>query len=149
MPVRTTPIRWGRIVIAAVLSEVGVIAVLFAAIAAYTMLVPAMTDAEYSSLGEEVGYYVAPAAGGIMTVLSVLWVARTLTSDFIAHGLLVGLLSVLLTVGFIFTARPDHRFMYMMAFGLRIVAGYAGGVVAQWMFNSKAAGRSPIEPVHM
>ena len=29
-----------------------------------------MTDAQYSSLGEEVGYYVAPAAGAVMTFLA-------------------------------------------------------------------------------
>jgi len=141
-------IRWGRILIAAVMSEVGVIAVLFAVITAYTLLTPTMTDAQYNSLGEEVGYYVAPATGAIMTVLSVLWAARRLTSAFILHGLLVGVVSVVLTVGFIFGARPDHRLMYIIAFGLRIVSGYAGGVLAQWMFNARASGSAPVnQPV--
>jgi hypothetical protein len=141
-------IRWGRILIAAVMSEVGVIAVLFAVITAYTLLTPTMTDTQYNSLGQEVGYYVAPAAGAIMTVLSVLWAARRLTSDFILHGLLVGVVSVVLTVGFIFGARPDHRVMYIIAFGLRIVGGYAGGVLAQWMFNARASGSAPVnQPV--
>ena len=35
--VLTSRIRWGRIMVAAILSEVGVIGVLFAAIAAYTL----------------------------------------------------------------------------------------------------------------
>jgi hypothetical protein len=141
-------IRWGRILIAAVMSEVGVIAVLFAVITAYTLLTPTMTDTQYNSLGQEVGYYVAPAAGAIMTVLSVLWAARRLTSDFILHGLLVGVVSVVLTVGFIFGVRPDHRVMYIIAFGLRIVGGYAGGVLAQWKFNARASGSAPVnQPV--
>ena len=101
--------RWGRILIAAIMSEAGVIAVLFAAITACALLTPTMTDAQYNSLGEEVVYYVAPTARAIMTVLSVLWAARRLTSVFILHGILVGVASVVLTAGFIFGARPDHR----------------------------------------
>ena len=140
----TSRIRWGRIAIAAVMSEAGVIAVLFAAIAVYTLTTPTMTDARSSSLGEEVGFYVAPAAGAIMTVLAVLWAARRLTSAFILHGVLVGVAGVVLTVGFIFGARPDHRVMYIIAFGLKIVGGYAGGVLAQRMFNARTAGSAPV-----
>jgi hypothetical protein len=91
---------------------------------------------------------VAPATGAIMTVLSVLWAARRLTSDFILHGILVGVVSVVLTVGFIFGARPDHRMMYIIAFALRIVGGYAGGMLGQWMFNARASRSAPInQPV--
>src|SRR5688572_17662500 len=88
-------IRWGRILFAAVMSEVGVIAVLFAAIASYTWVAPAMTDAQYNALGEEVGYYLAPATGAVMTFIAVLWATRGLTSSFLAHGMLVGIVGVL------------------------------------------------------
>lgn len=137
-------ISWGRIVIAAVASEAGVIAVLFAAITLYTLLMPALTDAQYSSLGEEIGYYVAPTAGAITTFIAVLWATRRLTSAFIAHGMLVGVTSVILTAGFILSARPDHRVMYLIAFALRLLAGCGGGVVAQRMFNARAATTAPI-----
>ncbi len=141
-------IRWGRILIAAIVSEIGVIAALFAVITGYTLLTPAITDAQYNSLGEEVGYYVAPTAGAIMTILSVLWATRRLTSAFILHGTLVGVVSVVLTVGFIFGARPDHRVMYIIAFGLRVIGGYVGGVVAQWMFKARTTASAPIgQPV--
>src|SRR5262245_50530095 len=126
----TSRIRIGRILIAAILSELGVIAVLFAAISVYAWLTP-VTEAEYSALGEQIGYYVAPAAGVVTTFLAVLWVARGLTSDIVRHGILVGIVSVLLTLGFVFGARPEHRLMYIIAFGLRILAGYGGGVFAQ------------------
>lgn len=141
----TSRIRWARVIAAAVLSEVGVISVLFAAIAGYMAVAPAMTDAQYASLGEDVGYYVAPTAGAVMTILAVLWATRRLTSGFILHGVLVGVLSVVLTVGFIFGARPDHRVMYIIAFGLRILGGYAGGVAAQWMFNTRTARTNAVD----
>jgi putative membrane protein (TIGR04086 family) len=61
----------------------------------------------------------------------VLWVARKLESRFILHGVLVGVLGVLLTVGFIFGAKPEDRLMYVVSFVLRIAGGYLGGVVAR------------------
>jgi hypothetical protein len=133
-------IRWGRVVIAAVMSEVGVIATLFAGIAAYTLVTPGMSDADSSQLGEQVGYYVAPTSGAIMTFLAVVWATRPLVTAFVAHGWLVGLASVLLTAGFIFGARPDHRLMYVIAFALRLLGGYAGGVFAQWKFRAGTTG---------
>ena len=140
-------IRWGRILIAGVMSEAGVIAVMLAVITAYRLLTPTMTDAQYNSLGEEVGYYVAPTAGAITTILSVLWATRRLTSAFILHGILVGAVSVVLTIGFIFGARPEHRVMYIIAFGLRIVGGYVGGMIAQWRFSVRARSMPVNQPV--
>lgn len=128
---QTSRIRWGRIVIGAVMSEVGVIAALFAAIAVYTWLNPSMSDVQSSTLGEEIGYYVAPGAGAVTTFLAALWVTRGVSSSIFAHGALVGILSVLLTVGFIASARPDHRVMYLIAFALRLVAGCLAGVIAE------------------
>lgn len=133
------PIRWGRIVAAAIMAEAGVFAVLLAAITAYTrFFAPGLSEEAYYALGEEIGYYVAPTAGAIMTILSMLWVARKLSGRFILHGVLVGVVEVLLTFWFIFGARPEHRLMYMVSFGLRIVGGYAGGVLARRRFGSTA-----------
>src|SRR5207237_6407525 len=81
--------------------------------------------------GELAGYYVAPPASAVATFLLVLWVARNVDSRFILHGVLVGLVGVVLTGGFIFTAKPGDRLMYVVSFVLRIVGGYAGGLVAQ------------------
>ena len=112
-------IRWGRIILAAVAAEVLVILALLAASAVFK--VP----------GEVAGYYVAPPASALATFLMVLWVARKLESRFILHGVLVGLVGVVLTGGFIFGAKPEDRLMYLVSFVLRIVGGYLGGLVAQ------------------
>jgi hypothetical protein len=132
-------IRWGRVLLAAIMSEVGVVVVLLIATAAYTTFGPPISDAESASLGEEVGFYVAPAAGLVTTFLAVLWAARPLVGRFITHGMLVGLGSVLVSVGFIFTAQPEHRLMYVIAFLLRLLAGLGGGALAQWRFAARAA----------
>jgi len=112
-------IRWGRVVLAAVAAEVIVIASLVA------------ISTIFKVPGEVAGYYVAPPASALATFLMVLWVARKLESRFILHGVLVGLVGVALTGGFIFTAKPGDRLMYLVSFGLRIVGGYLGGLVAQ------------------
>jgi hypothetical protein len=139
----TSRIRWGRVLVAAVTSDAAVIALLFAAITIYMSMTPGLTDDQYYALGEDIGYYVAPTAGAILTALSVLWVARRLTSAFVLHGVLVGVVAMLLTLGFLFSARPDHRVMYVVSFGLKIAGGYVGGLVAQWRFNART-GSAPV-----
>ena len=133
-------IRWKRVILAAVLSEAGVIAVLLAVVAIYSSLIePGLSDVESQELGARVGYYVAPTAGAVTTFLMVLWLGRKLDSRYVAHGVWVGLVSVILTLGFIVTARSEDRLMYGIAFVLRIVAGYLGGLAAQRRFGEQSA----------
>jgi len=125
-------IRWRRVLLAALLSEVGVIALLLAIVTVYSRLIrPDVSGAEYQELGQRIGYYVAPAAGAVMIFLMVLWVGRRLEAGFVANGVMVGVVSVVLTSGFFLAARPEDRAMYGVAFALRIVAGYLGGLAAQ------------------
>jgi putative membrane protein (TIGR04086 family) len=112
-------IRWGRVVLAAVVAEAAVI-----------LLIVAISTVR-PEFAESAGYYVAPPASAVATFLMVLWVARKLKSDFILHGILVGFVGVVLTGGFIFTAKPEDRWMYVVSFVLRVVGGYLGGLVAQ------------------
>ena len=123
--------------------EVGVIAIVFAATTIYGRLNPGCRCA--AQLGQRTGYYVAPAAGVLTTFLMVLWVGRRLESGYIANGVMVAVVSVILTSGFIFSARPEDRLMYVAAFVVRIVAGYLGGVRAQAR-SSHAASRSTPSP---
>lgn len=121
-------LRWGRIVFAAVLSEAGVIAALLIGIAVYSRIVaPGVPGADKQTLGERVGYYVAPTAGFLTTLAAAFWAARDLQSGATTTGILVGAISVGLTLPFAVTAKPQHRFMYGVAFALRLLAGYLGG----------------------
>ena len=116
---RVAKICWGRVLLAAVAAEVVVMLLILAVSVLFRMR------------GEVAGYYVAAPAGALATFLMVLWVARKLESGFILHGVLVGLAGVVLSGGFIFTAKPEDRWMYAASFILRIVAGYLGGLVAR------------------
>ena len=140
-----TKIRWGRVVLAAVLAEAAVILLLLAVVTVYSVVIsPGLTTDEYDVFGQDAGYYVAPAAAAGATFLMVLWVARALDSGFVANGLMVGLVGVLLTVGFVFGARPEDRLMYGVSFALRIVGGYAGGIVAQRLRGRPSSARRPV-----
>ena len=126
-------IHWIRVLVAGVLSEVGVIVVLLASIATYKKLsVGATAEAKPGepSLGERIGYYVAPAAGFVTTGLATLWAVRGLDTGIIANAVAVGIVSVLITSPFVLSARPEHRLMYCIAFVLRPVAAYLAGVVS-------------------
>jgi hypothetical protein len=112
-------IRWGRVVLAAVSAEAAVI-----------LLIIAISTIR-PEFRESAGYYVAPPASALATFLMALWVARKLEAGFILHGILVGLVGVVLTGGFIFLAKPEDRLMYGVSYVLRIIGGYLGGVVAR------------------
>ena len=139
---RKRGIRWARIILAAFLAEVAVILIIGAVIVVHRFwIAPGQTDAEYRAFGEVAGYYAGPAGGALMTFLFVLWVGRRLNSDFVLHGVLIGIAGVLLTAGFIIVAKPEHRLMYVISYVLKIAAGYLGGLAARARFTGIQAGR--------
>lgn len=136
----TSRIRWGRVIAAALLSELAVIVLLLAITLVYSLFIaPGRSSAEYQRFGEAAGYYVAPAASGFATFLSVFWMARKLTSNFVVNGACVGVVAVILTAGFLFGAKPEDRPMYVASFAIRILAGYLGGLTMQATFQRRRA----------
>jgi hypothetical protein len=97
------------------------------------LIAPTLSSAELQEFGELTGHYVAAPAAAVATFLWSCWAVRKLDSRFVANGLLVGIVATLLSVGFIATARPEHRWMYVLSFLLRIAAGYWGGVTGQYI----------------
>ncbi len=131
---RTTQsgIRWKRIVLAAFLSELVVIAGLLAIIMTHRFLIaPGLTPDQYNEFGQLAGYYAAAPLAGVATFLLTIWAVRGLETRIVTNGLLVGVTATVLTAGFIFGARPEDRFMYGVSYALRILAGYGGALVAQ------------------
>jgi hypothetical protein len=129
---KRTGIRWKRVVVAAVLSELAIIAAISIVVGVYALLIaPGRTGAEYGEFGENAGYYIAAPAAAIAVFLAAFGAVRRLESGFVANGLLVGVVATLLSAGMIVGARPGDRWVYIASFILRIVAGYAAGVWAQ------------------
>ena len=132
---KKSAIRWKRIVLGAVFSELVVFAVIFIVIVVYQfILAPGLTAAEYDKFGQNVaGYYFAPPAGAVGTFIFGIWAARAMRSRAVKAGVLVGMISAVLALPFIFGAKPEHQLMYMISYAGRLVGGYWGGFVVQRM----------------
>jgi hypothetical protein len=105
-------IQWGRVLLAAFLMEL----VLFA-IAAPLFL----------SGARRVLVYVVPPAALIATFAMTVWVGRKITSKFVLHGVLIGVVGTLMYVGL--TRAQPEPWQYLVAHALKIVGGAAGGMV--------------------
>ena len=124
-------IHWIRVLVGGVLSEVGVVVALLVGIAIYKrMLARRGAAADGRTLGETVGYYVAPPAGFVTTGLMAFWAVGGLATGVIANAVAVGIVSVAITIPFFLGAKPEHRLMYGIAFALRLLAAGLAGLVA-------------------
>jgi hypothetical protein len=133
-------ISWGRIVIAAVLSEVGVMAVLMVTFLGYRFVVmPGHPASFYTSFDDAASYYLAPLTAGTATLLAALWACRSASGRLALHGALVGSTAVLLTGGFIFFTQPKNRLMYGVSFVLRVIGGWTGGMIARRLRTRRSA----------
>jgi putative membrane protein (TIGR04086 family) len=107
-------IRWGRIILAAFLAELGIFAVFLPVLMKY---------------GEQPARYIVPPLALVMTFLFSLWAAKRIESRFVLHGVLVGIVATLMYVALTF-GQPEP-FIYIVAHALKILGGAAGGRVAE------------------
>jgi hypothetical protein len=110
---RLERIRWWRVLIGGFLAEVSVIAFVIPVALAY---------------GQHALLYVAPPVSLVMCFLFALWVGRGVDSNFVWHGMLVGVVATLLYVG-LTLARPEP-IPYLVAHVLKILGGGAGGFLS-------------------
>ena len=132
-------IRWGRVLIAALLSELAVVVALMTLTGIYILFSHKGSVSDLQQFGQRAGYYVAPPAAGIAVFVSALWATRGLAANFILNAMLVGIVAVVLTAGMVIGARPEDRIMYIVSFVIRIIAGYLAGLAAQSRFNRTAS----------
>src|ERR1044071_4408868 len=122
-------IHWIRVLVAGGLSEAGVILAMLLGTAVYKRMVAGRGAAvDGRTLGETVGYYVAPPAGFVSTAVTAFWAVRGLVAGVMANALGVGIVSVAITIPFFLGAKPEHRLMCGIAFALRLLAAGLAGV---------------------
>ena len=139
-----SPIRWGRVIAAAVLSEVAITASILAVVGAHRYLIaPGQSQAAYDAFADRAAYITAPIAAGVFALLFAIWVGRRVTSAFVLNGMLVGAIGVFLSVGFFFSASSDDRPMYVISFVLRLIGGYAGGRITERAHGARSAPMKP------
>ena len=106
-------IRWGRIIVAAVLVEAGMFAI----------VIP------LNGINEQVTYYSVPFLVFATAYLAARWVGRPLAGRFVLHGVLTAigasLIYVAITIALgVFNSVP---LLYHFSHALRIAGGAAGG----------------------
>ena len=126
---RSGRIHWGRIVVAAVLAEASVMAGFF-------LLLFIATQAGVPELARPMSpldYVDAIVASFVMVFLFTLWVGRRIDSRFVLHGVLVGVVAVLLFVTLIFAVNKTFAEppLYIVAHAMKILGGITGGLVAE------------------
>ena len=110
----TSPgIHWLRTLIGGFLAEVSVIAI----------VIPVSL-----LFGKQAVPYAALLGSLLACFLFALWVGRRLDSRFVLHGILVGVVATLIYVA-LTRGRPEPP-AYLVAHGLKIFGGAAGGFVA-------------------
>jgi hypothetical protein len=72
--------------------------------------------------------YLAPVGSLVTCFLFALWVGRGVESRFVLHGLLVGVVAMVIYVA-LTLARPEPV-AYLIAHGLKLLGGAAGGWLA-------------------
>jgi hypothetical protein len=105
-------IQWGRVLLAAFLMEL----VLFA------IAIPL-----FLSGAGRVLIYVVPPAALIATFAVTVWLGRKINSNFVLHGVLIGIVGTLMYVGL--TRAQPEPWQYWAAHALKVVGGAAGGMV--------------------
>ena len=122
-------IDWKRIVVAGFLAEATVFAIFF-------LLLFAATVAGVPEIARPMGtldYIDAMVSSFAMVFLFTLWVGRRIDSAFVMHGVLIGVLGILL-FGIIWIATTGSFAqppLYVVAHVLKILGGIAGGLVAE------------------
>jgi hypothetical protein len=67
-------------------------------------------------------------SSALLPFLFALWVGRRISSRFVLHGTLVGVVAALIYMGLAW--RQPQPLLYKIAHGLKLVGGAAGGLVA-------------------
>jgi len=103
-------IRWGRIVAAAFLMEVALIAI----------AIPFGVSGRGDAL-----VYVMPPVSLIVTFLVTVWLGRAFASRFVLQGALVGVVGSLMYVAL--TRGQPEPWQYLLGHALKVLGGAAGG----------------------
>jgi hypothetical protein len=135
MTSRRSGVRWGRIVFAAVLTEIITVMVLVVIVFLYGLGSPGsdtgVPDQEQmNEFTRATGIWIGPVLGSILTFIFALWAGRGMADGFILQGALVGLVVTLLDVVLLLGMADDFTAAFIVWTGLKILAGALGGLAA-------------------
>jgi len=110
---KSTRLRWGRILVGGFLAELLVFAIVFPTLYLF---------------GQRAFLASILIASAVMPFIFAVWVGRRIESRFVLHGGLVGLVAALIYM--VLSWGQPQPLLYKIAHGFKVVGGMAGGVVA-------------------
>jgi hypothetical protein len=136
-----TGVRWVRVIIAGLLTEISVVLLIVIIVSVYKYaLSPA--EADYQSFASRVGLYVGVIGGALMAFLFSLWANRSLKADFLVNGFLVGCIAAILHIGLFVASGAGFQMVYVLADALKLCGGTLGGYLAQRKYKQSASALS-------
>lgn len=121
-------IRWGAVILSAVLTETVMIA----------LVIP------LQPYGQTPITVMALIGSFLLPLLFAIWVGRRAQTRFVVHGVLIGAFAALIYLALGEAARlfgppqPPQPFAYTIAHGLKLLGGALGGVIASRLTPTKA-----------
>jgi hypothetical protein len=123
--------RWLRAIGYGLLAEIATVLTIIAVVMIYRyMLARGHTDLEYAAFGESVGAIVGVVGGTVYTFVFARLLMRRVSSHQVAHGIVVALTAVALSVGGSIAGHQGVPVAYLAASALKIVAGALAGFMA-------------------
>jgi hypothetical protein len=123
--------RWLRAIAYGLLAEIATILTIIAVVMIYRyMLARGHTDLEYAAFGEQVGAIIGVVGGTIYTFLFARLLMRRLSSHHVAHGIVLALAAVALSVGGSIAGHQGVPAAYLLASALKLAAGALAGFMA-------------------
>src|SRR5947209_2492432 len=130
--------RWGRALAFGVLSEAATIVLIIVTVTVHAKLSPGESDATRQAFGLLAGSFLGPIAGSLFCFAAAFLATRPLASAFRVHGVLVAVVAAALTIPGLLSAPPAVRLVYVGAIGLKLLAGFAGGVLSERRASRKS-----------
>lgn len=120
--------RWLRAIGYGLLAELATVVAIVVTVTVYRWRV-APTGAEYTAFGERAGAIIGPLGGAVFTFLFAHLLMRKISSRFVAHGVIVAIGAVALSVAGSLAGHGGIPAGYVLASALKFGAGALAGVV--------------------
>ncbi|MBK0403259.1 TIGR04086 family membrane protein [Adhaeribacter sp. BT258] len=135
---KKSPIRLLRVAIAALIAELIPLIVLVAAITIYGYLMPGLDKSVYETFATQAAAYIGPVAGTLATLGMAFWAARKPENRRWLHGLLTGILVVILDLAIFATPKADFDLNDGLVLLAKFAAGLLGGYLAQRRYQNQS-----------
>ena len=137
MEEKKSPIRLLRVALAALFAELIPLIVLVAAVTIYGYLHPGLDKSIYETFATQAAGIIGPVAGTLATLGLAFWAARKPESRRLLHGLLTGILVVILDLAIFATPKADFELKDVLVLLAKLVAGALGGYLAQRRYQNQ------------